>query len=436
MSLLDKPDTPVEPAEPSVGIVSLSAHHPRWFQGAVFYELMVRSFQDSNGDGIGDLHGVEQRLDYLQWLGVDCLWLPPFYPSPLRDGGYDVSDYTDVAPDVGTLEDFKRLLAAAHARGLRIIVDFVMNHTSDEHAWFVASRHDPVGEYGDFYVWSDTNVDYPGAPIIFPDVETSNWTWDPVREQYYWHRFYSHQPDLNFENPAVRTAVIGAMRFWLDLGVDGFRLDAVPYLFEEDGTDCAHLDRTHGFLKHLRGIIEADYPDRVLLAEANGWPSQVADYFGDDDECHMAFHFPLMPRLFMAARRGTRLPVTDILAQTPVAPAGCQWGIFLRNHDELTLEAVTDEDRAFMWSHYAEDPRMRRISGSGGASRRCSTISSTRWSCSPRSSSRCRVRRCCTTATRSAWATTSGSEIATVSAPPCSGALIATRASRRRIRAG
>lgn len=359
MSLIDKPDTEVTPPAPHDDVVEIRQHHPQWFQSAVFYELMVRTFQDSNGDGVGDLKGVEERLDYLAWLGVNCLWLPPFYPSPLRDGGYDVSDYTSVASDVGTVEDFKDLLDAAHARGLRIIVDFVMNHTSDQHAWFQASRTDPTGPYGDFYVWADDDTGYPDPPIIFEDVETSNWTLDPVRKQFFWHRFYSHQPDLNFENPAVRTAVLEAMRFWLDLGVDGFRLDAVPYLFAEEGTSCAHLPRTHAFLKEVRATVDRDYLDRVLLAEANGWPTEVADYFGDDDECHMAFHFPLMPRLFVALRRASRVPVTDILAQTPAAPANSQWGIFLRNHDELTLEAVTEEDRAYMLEQYAEDPRMK-----------------------------------------------------------------------------
>ena len=359
MSLLEKPDNETPPIEATGDLVQVDVRHPRWFQGAVFYELMVRTFNDSNGDGVGDLPGVEEKLDYLKWLGVDCLWLPPFYPSPFRDGGYDVSDYTDVAPELGTLADFGRLLEAAHARGLRIIIDFVMNHTSDAHPWFQSSRTDPDGPYGDFYVWSDTDTAYPDVPIIFGDVETSNWAWDPVRGQYYWHRFYSHQPDLNFENPTVRDAIFDALRFWLDLGVDGFRLDAVPYLYESEDTSCAHLDATHKLLRSVRAMIDREYPDRVLLAEANGWPTEVADYFGDDDECHMAFHFPLMPRLFMAVRRAHRHPITDILASTPAAPAGCQWGIFLRNHDELTLEMVTDEDRDYMWAEYATDPRMK-----------------------------------------------------------------------------
>jgi len=359
MSLLEKPDNATPIGLTQDHLAQVEVRHPRWFQGAVFYELMVRTFNDSNGDGVGDLRGVEEKLDYLSWLGVDCLWLPPFYPSPFRDGGYDVSDYTDVAPELGTLDDFRQLLAAAHARGLRIIIDFVMNHTSDAHPWFQASRADPDGPYGDFYVWADTDTGHPDAPIIFGDVETSNWTWDPVRGQYFWHRFYSHQPDLNFENAAVRDAIFDALRFWLDLGVDGFRLDAVPYLYESEGTTCAHLEATHKLLRAIRTMVDRDYPDRVLLAEANGWPSEVADYFGENDECHMAFHFPLMPRLFMAVKRAQRHPITDILAQTPAAPSGCQWGIFLRNHDELTLESVTDEDRDYMWAEYAQDPRMK-----------------------------------------------------------------------------
>ena len=359
MSLLNKPDNATPPISRTRVAEEVAVRHPPWFQGAVFYELMVPTFNDSDGDGAGDLRGVEEKLDYLEWLGVDCLWLPPFYPSPFRDGGYDVSNYTDVAPELGTLADFRRLLAAAHDRGLRIIIDFVMNHTSDAHPWFQASRTDPDGPHGDFYVWADTDTGYPGVPIIFGDVETSNWTWDPVRGQYFWHRFYSHQPDLNFENSAVRDAIFEALRFWLDLGVDGFRLDALPYLYESDGTSCAHLDATHKFVRSIRAMVERDYPDRVLLAEANGWPSEVADYFGEGDECHMAFNFPLMPRLFMAVKRAERRPITDILAQTPTPPAGCQWGIFLRNHDELTLEMVTDEDRDYMWAEYAQDPRMK-----------------------------------------------------------------------------
>ncbi|HEX4728679.1 MAG TPA: alpha-amylase family glycosyl hydrolase, partial [Jatrophihabitans sp.] len=280
---------------------------PDWFKRAVFYEVLVRGFADSNGDGTGDLVGLRNRLDYLQWLGVDCLWLPPFYPSPLRDGGYDVANYTDVLPEFGTIDDFRDFLNAAHDRGIRVIIDVVMNHTSDAHPWFQASRNDPDGPFGDFYVWADDDTQFPDARIIFVDTEPSNWTFDPIRKQYFWHRFFSHQPDLNFENPAVLDAVTDALRFWLDLGVDGFRLDAVPYLFVRDGTNGENLPETHEVLKQVRKEIDANYPDRVLLCEANQWPDDVVEYFGDfsvgGDECHMAFHFPVMPRIFMAVRR-------------------------------------------------------------------------------------------------------------------------------------
>jgi maltose alpha-D-glucosyltransferase/alpha-amylase len=336
-----------------------NADDPEWYRRAVFYEVLVRGFKDSNGDGSGDLKGLTEKLDYLQWLGVECLWLPPFFASPLRDGGYDVSDLCAVLPEFGTIEDFQNLLSEAHARGLRIIIDFVMNHTSDQHPWFQASRSDPDGPYGDFYVWRDTDEGYPDARIIFVDTEPSNWTFDPVRKQYYWHRFFHHQPDLNYENPAVQDAVIEALRFWLDLGIDGFRLDAVPYLFEEEGTNCENLPRTHEMLKRVRQVIDEHYPGRVMLCEANQWPADVVEYFGKADECHMAFHFPVMPRLFMAVRRESRYPVSEIMAQTPDIPEGCQWGIFLRNHDELTLEMVTDEERDYMWAEYAHDPRMK-----------------------------------------------------------------------------
>jgi len=336
---------------------------PDWFKRAVFYEVLVRSFKDSDGDGAGDLRGLTDKLDYLHWLGVDCLWLPPFYPSPLRDGGYDVSDHKGVLPEFGTLEDFSRFVRLAHDRSMRVIIDFVMNHTSDQHPWFQASRENPDGPYGDFYVWADDDTGYPDARIIFVDTETSNWTFDPVRRQYYWHRFFGHQPDLNYDNPAVGEAIIDALRFWLDLGIDGFRLDAVPYLFEEEGTNCENLPRTHGFLKQVRKVIDDEYPDTVLLSEANQWPADVVEYFGEfsagGDECHMAFHFPVMPRIFMAVRRESRYPVSEIMAQTPLIPANCQWGIFLRNHDELTLEMVTDDERDYMWAEYAKDPRMK-----------------------------------------------------------------------------
>ncbi|HEY8372906.1 MAG TPA: maltose alpha-D-glucosyltransferase [Pseudonocardiaceae bacterium] len=336
---------------------------PEWYKRAVFYEVLVRAFYDSNGDGTGDLRGLTEKLDYLKWLGVDCLWLPPFYASPLRDGGYDISDFRAVLPEFGTVDDFVNLLDEAHRRGIRVITDLVLNHTSDAHPWFQASRHDPDGPYGDFYVWSDTDQRYADARIIFVDTETSNWTFDPVRGQFYWHRFFSHQPDLNYDNPAVQEAMLDVIRFWLDLGIDGFRLDAVPYLFERDGTNCENLPETHAFLKRCRKIVDDEYPGRVLLAEANQWPADVVEYFGDPavggDECHMAFHFPLMPRIFMAVRRESRFPISEILAQTPPIPSSCQWGIFLRNHDELTLEMVTDEERDYMYAEYAKDPRMK-----------------------------------------------------------------------------
>ncbi len=333
-----------------------------WYKRAVFYEVLVRSFYDSNGDGVGDLPGLTAKLDFLAWLGVDCLWLPPFYASPMRDGGYDVSSYTAIQPELGTLSDFVVFVDEAHRHGMRVVVDFVMNHTSDQHPWFQASREDPDGPYGDFYVWRDDDKGYSDARVIFVDTEGSNWTYDPVRRQYYWHRFFSHQPDLNFENRRVQEAVLEALRFWLDLGVDGFRVDAVPYLFEEEGTNGENLPATHAFLKRIRAEIDRLYPDRVLLAEANQWPTDVVDYFGDTlegDECHMAFHFPVMPRIFMASRRESRYPVSEIMAQTPEIPPNCQWGIFLRNHDELTLEMVTDEERDYMWAEYAKDPRMK-----------------------------------------------------------------------------
>ena len=336
---------------------------PTWFKHAVFYEVLVRAFVDGNADGSGDLRGLMERLDYLQWLGVDCIWLPPFYDSPLRDGGYDIRDFYKVLPEFGTVEDFVALLNAAHERGIRVITDLVMNHTSDSHPWFQESRHDPDGPYGDFYVWSDTSEKYTDARIIFIDTEESNWTFDSVRKQFYWHRFFSHQPDLNYDNPVVQEAMIDVLRFWLDLGIDGFRLDAVPYLFEREGTNCENLPETHAFLKRVRKVVDDEFPGRVLLAEANQWPADVVEYFGDPstggDECHMAFHFPLMPRIFMAVRRESRFPISEILGQTPEIPDLAQWGIFLRNHDELTLEMVSDEERDYMYSEYAKDPRMK-----------------------------------------------------------------------------
>ncbi|MBA3990459.1 MAG: maltose alpha-D-glucosyltransferase [Propionibacteriales bacterium] len=336
---------------------------PMWFKRAVFYEVLVRSFKDSNGDGVGDFIGLREKLDYLEWLGVDCLWIPPFFTSPLRDGGYDVADFEDILPEVGKIEDFKALLDDAHSRGIRIIIDFVMNHTSDQHVWFQESRRHPEGPYGDFYVWSDTDELYEDARVIFVDTEPSNWTWDPLRQKYFWHRFYSHQPDLNFDNPDVQEAILDSLRFWLDMGIDGFRLDAVPYLYERPGTNGENLPETHEFMRKVRKTVDDEYPDRVLLAEANQWPADVVDYFGSfeqgGDECHMCFHFPVMPRIFMAVRRESRYPISEILEQTPAIPDHCQWGIFLRNHDELTLEMVTDEDRDYMWSEYAKDPRMK-----------------------------------------------------------------------------
>ncbi|MFC7327776.1 maltose alpha-D-glucosyltransferase [Marinactinospora rubrisoli] len=336
---------------------------PYWYKHAVFYEVLARGFYDSNGDGTGDLRGLIEKLDYLEWLGIDCIWLLPLYESPLRDGGYDIADYMKILPEFGQIADFVELVEQAHKRGIRVIADLVMNHTSDQHPWFKASREDPDGPYGDFYVWSDTTERYSDARIIFVDTEQSNWTYDEVRGQYYWHRFFSHQPDLNFENPAVQEAILEVLRFWLDLGIDGFRLDAVPYLYEREGTNCENLKETHEFLKRIRAEVDRLYPDRVLLSEANQWPSDVVDYFGDfesgGDECHMNFHFPLMPRMFMAVRREQRYPISEILAQTPEIPRNCQWAIFLRNHDELTLEMVTDEERDYMYSEYAKDPRMR-----------------------------------------------------------------------------
>ena len=354
---------PVEPVADSPLDIPKSERDPQWFKRAVFYEVFVRSFHDASGDGTGDLKGLTARLDYLQWLGIDCIWLPPFFKSPLRDGGYDVSDYTGILEEAGDLGDFVEFVEAAHARGLRVIIDFVMNHTSDQHSWFQSSRNDPKGHYGDFYVWADDDSGMPEARIIFSDTESSNWAFDPARQQYYFHRFFSHQPDLNYYNPKVRKKMMAALRFWLDLGIDGFRLDAVPYLYHEEGTNGENLPMTHEFLREVRAMVDRDYPDRVLLAEANQWPADVMDYFGNievgGDECHMAFHFPVMPRIFMAVRRGSAQPISEILAQTPAIPTGCQWGIFLRNHDELTLEMVTDEERDYMYSEYAKEPRMK-----------------------------------------------------------------------------
>ncbi|MGA8143179.1 MAG: maltose alpha-D-glucosyltransferase [Candidatus Acidiferrales bacterium] len=337
-----------------------SASDPLWYKGAIIYELHVRAFKDSNGDGIGDFPGLIEKMDYLQDLGVTCLWLLPFFPSPLKDDGYDISDYLSVHPMYGTIEDFRAVLAAAHERELQVMIELVVNHTSDQHPWFQAARQAPVGSpERDFYVWSDTEDKYKSARIIFSDSERSNWTWDPVANQYYWHRFFSHQPDLNYDNPRVVAEVLKVMNYWLDMGVDALRVDAIPYLVEREGTSCENLAETHAVIKTLRREIDANYSNRVLLAEANQWPTDVRPYFGDGDECHMAFHFPLMPRIYMALRQEDRLPITDIIAQTPEIPDTCQWGLFLRNHDELTLEMVTNDERDYMYIAYSADPRMR-----------------------------------------------------------------------------
>ena len=333
--------------------------NPLWFKTAVFYEIHPRGFFDGNGDGSGDFRGLAEKLDYLEWLGIDCVWLLPMYSSPLGDGGYDISDFKDVHPDYGTIEDVRAFIDAAHQRGIRVIADLVMNHTSIEHPWFQESRSSPDSPKRNWYVWSDDPARYPGARIIFVDSEASNWTYDEQAGAYYWHRFFHHQPDLNYDEPAVQEAMLDVLRFWLDLGLDGFRLDAVPYLFERDGTNCENLPETHELLKRMRATVDAEYLDRVLLAEANQWPQDVVEYFGDGDECHMAFHFPVMPRMFMALRREQAAPIIEILAQTPAIPDSAQWGLFLRNHDELTLEMVTDEERDYMYNEYAKDPRMK-----------------------------------------------------------------------------
>ncbi len=330
-----------------------------WYKDAIFYELHVKTFFDSNNDGIGDFAGLTQKLDYLKDLGIDCLWLLPFYPSPLRDDGYDIADYYGIHPDYGTLEDFRNFLDAAHARGIRVIADLVLNHTSDQHPWFQAARSDPASPYRDYYVWSDTPDRYQDARIIFTDTERSNWTWDHEANAYFWHRFFSHQPDLNFDNPKVQDEIIRVLEYWMDMGLDGVRADAVPYLYEREGTNCENLPETHAYLKRIRRKIDEKYPGCILLAEANQWPADVRAYFGDGDEFHMAFNFPVMPRLFMAVRREDRQPIIDIVDQTPPIPENCQWCTFLRNHDELTLEMVTDAERDYMYAEYAKDPRMK-----------------------------------------------------------------------------
>ncbi len=330
-----------------------------WYMNAIFYEVHVRAFCDSNGDGKGDLKGLVSKLDYIKALGVDCIWILPIYPSPLKDDGYDIADYYGIHPDYGSLEDFETLISEAHKRNLKVIADLVLNHTSDQHPWFQASRSNPESKYRDYYVWSDTKERYQDARIIFLDTEESNWTYDEKAGKYFWHRFYASQPDLNYDNPAVREEMLNVMQFWLDMGIDGFRADAVPYLIERDGTNCENLPETHAILKSIRAYLDANYEEKILLAEANQWPEDVRPYFGNGDEFHMGFHFPVMPRIFMALKKEDSTPIRWIMAQTPDIPEKTQWCTFLRNHDELTLEMVTEEERQWMWQHYAPEPRMR-----------------------------------------------------------------------------
>ncbi len=340
----------------------MRSNDPLWYKDAVYYEVFVRAFADSNGDGIGDLRGLTGKLDYLRELGVDCIWLLPIYPSPLRDDGYDVADFYHVHPDYGTVKDFQALVEAAHERGLRVIADLVPNHTSDQCYWFRASRdpaHSEHEKYRDWYVWSSTDTRYAGARIIFLDTEPSNWTWDPLRGEYYWHRFFHHQPDLNYDNPAVQEEMLKVAGYWLRLGIDGFRVDAVPYLYEREGTNCENLPETHDYLKQMRAFVDEVAPGAILLSEANQWPEDVRPYLGDGDEFHMNFHFPLMPRIFLALAQADRTPILEILARTPPIPEACQWATFLRNHDELTLEMVTQDERQYLWEFYAPEPRMR-----------------------------------------------------------------------------
>lgn len=334
-----------------------------WFKNAVIYELSIKGFKDSNRDGKGDIRGLISRLDYLHDLGVNCIWLLPMYSSPGVDDGYDISDYYSINPDYGTIDDFRDLISGAHTRGIRVIGELVLNHTSDQHPWFIEAKKGKGSKYHDYYVWSDTYRKYSGARIIFSDTERSNWTWCDDCNEYYWHRFFRSQPDLNFDNAGVREEMMRIFRYWFDMGIDGFRVDAVPYLFEREGTDCENLPETHAYIKELRKIIDEEYPGRILLAEANQWPDDLVKYFGNGDEFHMAFNFPLMPRMFMAFRKENRDPVANIINQLPEIPAGCQWAIFLRNHDELTLEMCTDEERDYMYSVYAEDRRMQLNKG-------------------------------------------------------------------------
>lgn len=332
---------------------------PLWFKDAVFYEVYVRGFADSNGDGVGDFKGMTRKLDYLQWLGITCIWLLPYYASPLRDGGYDISDFREILPEYGTIEDFKEFIREAHGRGIRVIADMVVNHTSDQHPWFIESRSSKDSPKREWYVWSEDNKRYSDARIIFVDTEHSNWSWDEQSKSFYWHRFFSHQPDLNYENPEVQQAMLEIVAYWLDMGLDGFRVDAVPYLYEREGTNCENLPETHQFLKKLRSFVDENYEDRLLLAEANQWPDEVVAYFGKGDEFQMAYHFPIMPRLFISLRLENRKPIVDILQSTPAIPENCQWGMFLRNHDEMTLEMCSDEERDYLYDVYAKDPRMR-----------------------------------------------------------------------------
>ncbi|KJF17867.1 maltose alpha-D-glucosyltransferase [Acidithrix ferrooxidans] len=338
---------------------------PNWFKNAIFYEVLVRGFFDSNSDGTGDIPGIIEKLDYLEWLGIDTLWLLPFYSSPLKDGGYDISDFMTVLPAYGNVSDVERLLEESHSRGIKVVADLVMNHTSDQHPWFIESSSNTTNAKSDFYVWSDDQEQYKDARIIFVDTERSNWTYNENRGQYYWHRFFSHQPDLNYDNPQVVNEMMQVLHFWLERGLDGFRLDAVPYLFEREGTNCENLVETHNLLKVIRKEVDSKYQNKVLLAEANQLPHEVVEYFGDGDECHMSFHFPIMPKMFMSIKKESSEPLRQAIVQTPPIPNGCQWGIFLRNHDELTLEMVTDEERTFMYQAYAADPRARRNVGIG-----------------------------------------------------------------------
>ncbi|MEX1012665.1 MAG: maltose alpha-D-glucosyltransferase, partial [Waddliaceae bacterium] len=336
------------------------SNEPKWYQHAVFYQLHVRCFLDANNDGIGDFKGLTQKLDHIRDLGCNAIWLQPFYPSPLLDDGYDIADYLSIHPSYGTLNDFRKFLDEAHKRDIKVITELVINHTSDQHPWFQRARKaKPGSKWRNYYMWTDDPNKYSDARIIFKDFENSNWEWDPVAQSYYWHRFYSHQPDLNYDNPMVHEEILKILDFWMQMGVDGLRLDAVPYLYAREGTDCENLPETHDFLKKLRKHVDDNYSDRMILAEANQWPNQAAAYFGKGDECHMAFHFPVMPRLFMAIRMEDRFPIVDIMNETPSIPEGCQWATFLRNHDELTLEMVTDEERDYMYQAYAKDTKAR-----------------------------------------------------------------------------